>query len=80
VARETEVLGGNLPQCRCVRHRSHMTWPGLEPRPPQLETGLCSIEQRVSRSFSPLNILLRTGAVYVNCNDADSDWYGFIRP
>jgi hypothetical protein len=26
VAEETEVLGGNLPQCRFVYHKSHMIW------------------------------------------------------
>jgi hypothetical protein len=32
VARETEVLGENLPQRQFVYHKSHMTLPGLESR------------------------------------------------
>jgi hypothetical protein len=35
----TEVLGGDLPQCRVVHHKSNIACPGLEPRPPRWEAG-----------------------------------------
>jgi hypothetical protein len=31
LAEETEVLGGNLPQCRFVHHKFHMTYAGSNP-------------------------------------------------
>jgi hypothetical protein len=37
LARETEILGENQPQCRFVHHKSNMTSPGLERGPPRWE-------------------------------------------
>jgi hypothetical protein len=42
MAGETEILGGNLPQCRPVHHRPHMTWPRLEPGTPRWATNRLS--------------------------------------
>jgi hypothetical protein len=28
---EAEILGENLLRCLFVHHKSHMTWPGIEP-------------------------------------------------
>jgi hypothetical protein len=39
LAGDTEVLGENLPQCRCVHHKTHML-PGREPGVPWWEASL----------------------------------------
>jgi hypothetical protein len=39
LARKTEVLGGNLPQCCFVHHKPHML-AGREPGPPQWEASV----------------------------------------
>lgn len=39
LAEDTEVLGENLPQYHFIRHRSHMTQPGIEPEQARRETG-----------------------------------------
>jgi hypothetical protein len=37
LAGETEVLGEDLPHSHFAHHKSHMTWPELEPGPPRWE-------------------------------------------
>jgi hypothetical protein len=35
IDKEIEVVGENQPQFHFVYHKSHKTWPGIEPVPPQ---------------------------------------------
>jgi len=35
---QTEVLGGNLPQCQIFHHKSHRDSPGTKPGTPRWET------------------------------------------
>lgn len=37
LAGEAEAPGENPPQRHSVHHKSHMTWPGIEPKPPKWE-------------------------------------------
>jgi hypothetical protein len=39
LARETEVLGKDLPQCHFVHNKSQTTWCGLEPGPLRWQAG-----------------------------------------
>jgi hypothetical protein len=45
LAGETEVLGENLPQCRCVQYKPHMLH-GREPGQPRWEAGYWQPELR----------------------------------
>jgi hypothetical protein len=38
LAGQIEVLGENPPQCHFLQYKSHMTWLGIELRPPWWET------------------------------------------
>jgi hypothetical protein len=55
VGEETEALEEILPQYRFVHHKSHMTWPGLEPGKPatnRLSYGTASVGSLTSITAS----------------------------
>jgi hypothetical protein len=55
---DTEVLGGNPPQCHVVHHKSHLTWSELEPGPPRWEAGHWPPERgHVSARLCPMWVL-----------------------
>jgi hypothetical protein len=57
-AKETEVPGKTYPQCRFVHHKSHITWPRLEPGPPASLTGCLLSWQTDMAQFSPVPLAL----------------------
>jgi hypothetical protein len=56
MAGEAEVLGENPPQGHFVHHKSHLTRPGIEPRPPRWEarTIRCEILKKSLCGFTAL--------------------------
>jgi hypothetical protein len=50
LAGETEILWENLPHSHFAHHKSHMTWPGIEPGPPPWE---------VRAMARPFNIIIK---------------------
>jgi hypothetical protein len=39
IVRETEIFGENLPHCRFVQHKSHVTWARNDPEMLRWEVG-----------------------------------------
>jgi hypothetical protein len=55
MARETEVLRENLPQCLSVHQKSHMTWLGIEPGSPRWEAAEWPPELRHNQTYRTRN-------------------------
>jgi hypothetical protein len=51
IGRGIEVSAENLPWCHIFQNKSHMSWPGIETRPPQWEAGKSSTVRHLCMSF-----------------------------
>jgi hypothetical protein len=76
LARKTEALGGNLPQCHFVYHKSHMTWPEIELGPSRRLTAWAKArpypELYKYRSIPSRPVSLRTLSIL-----SSDQWLGF---
>jgi hypothetical protein len=77
LAGETEVLGENLPQCHFVNHKSHITWPGLEPVPPRFGSRQPALSF-VHNAWSPCWKVTGQTATYVTRCNIWSSWNSIV--
>jgi hypothetical protein len=69
--RKTKELGENLPQSSFAHHKSHMSWPVLEPSDLPLSYGTANLER--SRYAKPLEKpvpVLSINAVWVDSSES----------
>jgi hypothetical protein len=51
----------NLSQCRLIHHKSHMDWPGPEPRPPRWEAAANHLRHGTTESYFTDIFILSSG-------------------